>query len=48
MDLAEPESDVKSRRRSDYAGAHGNRLPLQNANAAYDNYDPAWVRTQPQ
>ena len=45
-DLAEPESDAMSQRRLNYAGIHGNRL-TQNANAAYDDYDMAQVRTQP-
>jgi len=45
-DLAGPESDVISRRRSDYASTHSNRLP-QNANVAYDDYDVAWVCTKP-
>jgi len=47
-DLAESESDAKSRRRLDYAGVHGNRLPPWNANVAYNDYDAVWVHTQPQ
>ena len=46
-DLAEPKSDAMSRRRSDYAGTYGKRL-TQNANTAYNDYDAARVRTQPQ
>ena len=46
MDLAKPESDATSRRRSDHTGTYGNRL-TQNTDAAYDDYDAAQVRTQP-
>ena len=43
-DLAKPESDAMSRRRSDYASTHGNRL-TQNVNVAYNDYNVARVRT---
>ena len=46
IDLAKPESDAMSRKQSDYAGTHGNRL-TQNANAVYNDYDAVWVCTQP-
>ena len=46
MDLVEPMSDAMHQRQLDPAGPHGNRL-TQNVNAAYDNYDVVWVRTQP-